>query len=298
MPISHSPLRYPGGKQVLAGVLSRLIKLNGAEGGTYVEPYAGGAGAALSLLYSEHAGRILINDADPCIYAFWRAVLDQTDDFVEMLRTIPTTVDEWTRQRAVYRHRTDHSSLEVGFATFFLNRCNRSGIIARGGLIGGKQQTGAWKIDARFNRVELERRIRKVALYRDRILLSKLDGIRFLATRVEPLGAGDRPFVYLDPPYFAMGPDLYLNHYEAGDHAALATYLRERARFPWVLSYDAAEEIVRLYSGLRQVPFNLDYSAKVRRVGSEIMVLKPGLVFPKAWEPSIPKRLITLAECA
>lgn len=44
-----------------------------------------------------------------------------------------------------------HSMLEIGFATFFLNRTNRSGIL-KAGVIGGKAQLGKWKIDVRFNK--------------------------------------------------------------------------------------------------------------------------------------------------
>ena len=60
MSVAHSPLRYPGGKQILARVLAHLIQINGREGGIYAEPYAGGAGAALSLLFGEHVERLML----------------------------------------------------------------------------------------------------------------------------------------------------------------------------------------------------------------------------------------------
>ncbi|MGC3997498.1 MAG: DNA adenine methylase [Anaeromyxobacter sp.] len=162
-----------------------------------------------------------------------------------------------------------HSALRLGFATFYLNRCNRSGIIVNGGPIGGKDQRGKWKIDARYNPAELDRRIRKIAAYRDRIALSNLDAIDFL-DQVKALPAKEKPFVYLDPPYYAKGQGLYLNYYEPEDHARLATYLK-KAAFPWVLSYDNVPEVRRLYARLRQVPFDLGYSARERRIGSEVL---------------------------
>lgn len=293
MAIAHSPLRYPGGKQTLAGVLSHLMQLNGLREGTYVEPYAGGAGAAISLLYGEHVARVIINDADRRIYLFWRAVLKETDAFVDLIHKAKLTVAEWRRQRDIYQHPCQHSALAVGFSTFYLNRCNRSGIIYSGGPIGGIKQRGRWKIDARFNHDDLERRIRKIALYRDRIAVYGHDALKFLRAHVGSLGAKAKPFVYFDPPYYAKGKDLYLNHYAPGDHAALAQYARRHARFAWVATYDNAPPIKRLYRGLRQVPLDLDYSARDRRVGREVMILKPGLIFPDEWSRGIPSRFIT-----
>src|SRR5207302_1863340 len=112
--------RYPGGKQVLANVLAHVISLNGLQGGTYAEPYAGGAGAALALLFGENVSRIMINDADRCIYAFWNSVLRETDAFLRLLQRATLNVREWERQRKVYKNAKQHSALEVGFATFFL----------------------------------------------------------------------------------------------------------------------------------------------------------------------------------
>ena len=296
--IAHSPLRYPGGKQILGRVVAHLLRLNGAAGGTYVEPYAGGAGVALALLFGEHVDRILINDADPCIHAFWDSVLFDTERFTKLLRETPATVKEWARQRAVYQNPGKYGSLRLGFATFYLNRCNRSGIIATGGPIGGQNQTGRWKIDARLNREELERRIRKIASYRDRIGISNLDAIQFLDRAVAPLEPRQKPFVYLDPPYYAKGHDLYLNHYSPSDHAVLATYMTGQKRFPWIMSYDRVPEIVKLYSRFRQVRFSLDYSARERREGSEVMIFRPETAFPSGWKRSIPGRFITSSEDA
>jgi DNA adenine methylase len=138
MAIMHSPFRYPGGKQILSRLIAHLIHLNDCVGGTYLEPYAGGAGVALSLLFGEHVDRMLINDADPSIFACWNGILYDTNRFLKLLRDTPTTTEEWARQRQIYLNPKRHSSLKLGFATFYLNRCNRSGIIKNGGPIGGQ----------------------------------------------------------------------------------------------------------------------------------------------------------------
>lgn len=294
--MSHSPLRYPGGKQILARVLGHLIARNGRSGGVYVEPYAGGAGAALSLLYGGHVNRISINDADPRIHAFWDAVLNKTERFLKLLRDTPLTVDEWLRQRQVYRNPSRHSGLRVGFATFYLNRCNRSGIIGNAGLIGGLQQTGKWKLDARFNREELAERVARVARYRERIALSNLDAIDFLrGLHADPRLSG-RAFVYLDPPYYDKGSQLYLDHYAHTDHAKLADFLRAHAAFIWVMSYDNVPQIRKLYRPFRQVSFNLGYSAHDWRLGKELLIFNTSFRFPEPWRRRIPHKFITAAD--
>jgi DNA adenine methylase len=292
---SFSPLRYPGGKQVLARVLGHLIRLNGREGGTYVEPYAGGAGAALSLLYGEYVKRIVINDADSRIHAFWDGVVNRTNQFLKLLRDTPLSVDEWKRQREIYLKPARYSRLRVGFATFYLNRCNRSGIIGNGGIIGGLDQTGKWKIDARFNRNDLARRIERVARYSERITLSNLDAMELLQSSLPKPSLVDRAFVYLDPPYYCKGSQLYFNHYTVDDHVSFARYL-STTTFIWVMSYDNVSEIHKLYSSYRQVSFNLGYSARAWRIGKELLIIPDYVQFPSAWQKRIPNRFITSAD--
>src|ERR1051326_2392916 len=193
MPTASSPLRYPGGKQILCNLLAHLIKLNDLEGKAYAEPYAGGAGAALSLLYSGYVSRIMINDADLHVFAFWHAVLNNNRRFVDLVDSAEVSVQEWHKQREIYQHPNRHSLLRVGFATFYLNRCNRSGIIASGGVIGGKAQHGKWGIGARFNKPELSNRIERIAHYRHQIHISNCDGMAFLDRKSTRLNSSHIP---------------------------------------------------------------------------------------------------------
>ncbi|MHB1342708.1 MAG: DNA adenine methylase [Coriobacteriia bacterium] len=279
-PSVHSPLRYPGGKAVLAAFLSRVIEINEFSDGVYAEPFAGGAGAALELLYSGRVERIMLNDADPCVFAFWESVLAHPDEFIRLLEGTPVTVDEWKRQREVYLSPAEHTGVEVGFATFFLNRCNRSGILLNAGPIGGYDQSGAWKIDARFNRQELRRRIEKLSLFSEHIAASNLDALDFLRGPVADVG--DEVFVYLDPPYYVKGSKLYMNHYGAEDHANLARFMADQTSFRWIMSYDNVVEIRDLYRGMSITPFSLQYSAQGRSAGSELLIHTADLKVPYA----------------
>jgi DNA adenine methylase len=293
-----SPLRYPGGKQVLSRVLSTLIRLNGCEGGVYAEPYAGGCGAGLHLLFSERISGLAINDADSCIYAFWKAILTKTGLFLKMLRDVPLSVGEWERQREIYLRGPRQSILKLGFSTFYLNRCNRSGIIANGGLIGGRRQAGKWRLDARFNKNGLRQRIERIAIYRERIRLSNLDALEFLSATATEHDMSRRTFVYLDPPYFVKGSQLYLDYYQPNDHDTLAKYLGGRPPFPWALSYDNVPPVHTLYRKQRRLPFNLSYSARERRMGKELLIIDPKLRTPPDWKTNIPQHYVATQNAA
>lgn len=272
-----SPLRYPGGKATLAGRLTEIRRLNRLGSMPFAEPFAGGAGAALTLLLREEAKSILINDADPAIAAMWWAMMNRADEFIQKLRDVPVTIEEWVAQRALYKS-ADASRLERGFAAFYLNRTNRSGVIVNGGPIGGHEQAGTWKLDARFNREDLTRRCMRISGYGNRIAVSDDDGQSF----VERVGTKSI-FMFIDPPYFGKGPLLYLNGVDAAYHRSLASTLHVREELPWVLTYDDCPEIRELYEDWARVqPYSLRYSAAERRNGKEVMITPRWMVLPAA----------------
>lgn len=275
----HTPLRYPGGKGRLSQFMGELIEANGLTGGHYVEPYAGGAGIAIALLYLEYASRIHLNDLNRSIHSFWRCVLDDTEALCKLITDTRPTMDEWHKQRAV---QSDPNAplLDLGFSTFFLNRTNRSGIVL-GGVIGGKEQTGQWKIDARYNTSDLVRRIERIASYRSRISLYNLDAADLIRDVLPTLPR--QSLVYLDPPYYVKGKGLYENHYTHSDHAKIAE-LVATIQQRWIVTYDNVEPIRTLYSAYHQEVFGLRYSAGSRYEGKEVMVycddLKPVNIKP------------------
>jgi DNA adenine methylase len=275
-----SPLRYPGGKGKLANYVKLIFHENGLIGREYVEPYAGGASVALALLFEEYASHIHINDLNPSVAAFWRTVLTATDELCELIASTPVTIEEWERQQQV-QDDTDSDQTALGFSTFFLNRTSRSGIIG-GGIIGGKQQTGKWKIDARFAREDLIRRVRKIARHRNRITVSSHDAAAYLETELPKI---DTPFVYLDPPYYVKGGHLYQDSYKPGDHAAIAA-LVHKLDIPWMVSYDAVPQIDALYRPAPHVAYDLSYSAQERYKGKEIMFFDANLILPEVESPA------------
>src|SRR5579875_92285 len=85
----YTPLRFPGGKSSLFSFFGAVIEKNGLMHVKYVEPYAGGAGAAITLLVLGKVESIVINDLDRALYAFWKAITQDTDRFIQRIRETP-----------------------------------------------------------------------------------------------------------------------------------------------------------------------------------------------------------------
>ena len=282
-----SPLRYPGGKASLAGVIEAILYANRLQGCTYVEPFAGGAGAGLKLLREGHVDRVVINDCDRALYSFWNSVMRRPHELIRRIQSVPLTIPEWKRQRETYRQPKRSSQLDVGFAAFYLNRCNRSGIIMDAGPIGGTAQSGKWRIDARFNREALAQRIEDIAGYGDRVIVLREDALHLIQNLDSYIGKGRR-FIYADPPYYMKGSELYYNHYSDEDHQAFAEAIRKQKELSWVMTYDDVPRIRQLYGGLRIKSYNLRYSAHATSTkGGEILISPKNVTIPVAAEDSL-----------
>jgi len=262
-----SPLRYPGGKSTLSYRITGVLLRSHLLGGTFVEPFAGGAGVALALLYQEKVSKIVLNDLDFRVFAFWDAAVNHTEDFIAQIRRTPIDMKERERQKWVFESPEEYSAFFVGFATFYLNRTNRSGILG-GGAIGGIEQGGDYDIGSRFNKPELIKRIETLGRYRDRISVFNMDGVDFLQKHIVPTSGNT--LTYLDPPYFNKGQSLYSNYFTLPDHERLAVFLKA-FKHPWVLSYDDTPEINALYSASSSHRLTLQYSAHSSKQGAEVL---------------------------
>ena len=272
-----TPLRYPGGKAKLYRYFQRLIAQNNLYDCTYVEPFCGGAGLAIELVRAGVVSAIHLNDLDRAVFAFWREAVDYTDRLCARIERTPCTIETWHDCKEIYRS-SDVSSLEdLGFATFFLNRTNRSGIL-KGGVIGGKAQAGKWLLDARMNKTDLIDRIKRIGNLRSRISVTNLDACDLVSSYCR--NVQKNVLMYLDPPYVEKGPGLYLNAYEEGDHRKLAG-LVSKLSCHWVVSYDAQDLIREIYRPFQSSELALHYSAQANsRVGSELVFFSDNLIPP------------------
>ena len=277
---SFTPLRYPGGKGRFAPFIAEVMELNGLSGGHYLEPYAGGAGVALKLLIHGYATHIHINDLDPAVHAFWVAATQHSEELLRLLWDTPVNIEQWQFWRSVMLGQIPASAAEKGFATLFVNRTNRSGIL-KGGVIGGRAQTGPYKLDARFNKEALATRLTRIAEKSDAITLYCEDARELLLRCSDFLPP--KSLIYLDPPYYVKGRGLYRNYYDHFDHLAIAKILRPKSfNRKWVVSYDNAKEIRDMYSCKKGFTYGLSYSAQERYLGDEVMFFRSGMKIPSA----------------
>ncbi len=274
-----SPLRYPGGKSNFTPFFAHILEVNNLTGCDYYEPYAGGAGAAINLLLRGQVSHAFLNDADWSIFCFWRAVLRQPVRFCESILNASLDINEWQIQKNIYKNPKSYSVFEVGFSTFYLNRCNRSGIVKGAGPVGGIAQTGRYKIDCRFPKNELIERVKRLAKLRGQITLSNDDAMSFLKKSVPT--RSNKIFAYLDPPYLEQGRRLYFDRYQFKDHEILAEYLCSRKKLHWLVSYDNHDKLDKIYHKAQSSMVCDIYFTprKIRR--SEILFFPPYLEIKK-----------------
>lgn len=233
---SLSPLRYPGGKSKIYEKVKNLIIGNGYEDRTYVEPFAGGFGIGIGLLCEGIVKAAILNDFDVHIYHFWHSVLNDTENILRLIADTPITIEEREYQKLNYKD-VNVDPLIDGFATLFLNRVNFSGVI-KGGPIGGLAQTGNYKLDSRFNKADICRKIETIANLKGKIKLYNEDASYFIKMNLMKMKAP--MFLNIDPPYVNKGSQLYTNFFTEGDHLNLQRVITKHLgeKFPWIITYD------------------------------------------------------------
>lgn len=283
MPITYTPIRYPGGKSKIYPTVERIIRASSLEECTYAESFCGGAGLAVKLLLKGDVSRIILNDVDPAVFSMWNAIVNHPKELCAFLAGTKPTVDEWEQQHDILVS-SGSPSLELGMAALFLNRTNRSGIL-RGGPIGGRDQTGAWGIDARYNPDDLCAKVRRIAERSSDIELHNLDANEFIRTILRPMDTkGERMLANFDPPYVEKGPELYQNSFDEGDHRALAREITS-CEFPWIVTYDAVPLVDETYADFERYDLEVSYSAARVRREREILVAGPGVTIPEGLLP-------------
>lgn len=279
----YSPLRYPGGKKRLSKFIAKICVVNDIDG-HYIEPYAGGASVALFLLFEGIISNITINDKDRAIYAFWYSVLNHTNELCELIEKTEVNVKTWKTQRLIQNDKDNDDLLKLGFSTLFMNRTNISGII-KGGIIGGLNQSGMYKIDCRFNKSNIISRIREISNKKESISLFNLDAMDLLSMIEKESKSFDTIF-YFDPPYYFKGRSLYMHHYKHEDHKQINSLIKQIKKHHWIVSYDNVEEIRNLYQEFHKKEYSLKHTAHSAKEGSEVLFFSNNLILPNGnWTP-------------
>lgn len=273
MPITKSPLRYPGGKTQLAEFVANIINENNILDCIYIEPFSGGAGVAMELLLTNKVHRVVLNDYDKSIYAIWYSILNHTEKLIDLIEKTDVNIDNWHRQKEIHeKYKNYRNSIENGFSTLFLNRTNRSGII-NAGPIGGYEQLSKYKIDCRFNKKKIIEKIREIADRKDDIDLYQKDTIKLIDIISEKYPT-DNSFIFFDPPYYEQGNKLYTNFYKHYDHVNLSKAIASLESYYWITTYDKAPQIYKMYKEydkIQDFKYELRYSAQTKRRASEFI---------------------------
>lgn len=276
---ADSPLRYPGSKAALIPYIERLIAANNLNQRTIIEPYAGSAIVSLHLLREQKINRAILIERDPLVYAFWESVFNHTDELIERIHSTPINLDTWNAFQC-YRSLDgiiDQDIVSLGFAGLFFNRTNFSGIL-KAGPLGGYTQTSKYPIDCRFKKDKIISRINKIAALRDRVTVEFGDAIFLLRGKLRRQIDIEHPFLYIDPPYYAKGKQLYRYWFSPEQHGQLANYLHQ-VNTDWLVSYDNHKAIESLYSGPNHAktihfrPISFDYTVyKSRSNAKELLI--------------------------
>lgn len=236
-------------------------------------------GIALKLILDNKVDKIMVNDYDKSIYAFWYSVLNYTDSLIHLIETTPISIEEWKKQKRIQdKKNSSKDLLALGFSTLFLNRTNRSGII-KAGVIGGLQQNGNYKLDCRFNKERITQNIKLIASMREKIKLYNMDAEKFIRLNISKT---KNSFTFFDPPYYAKGPGLYTNFYNHEDHVSLSRTIKKHLKSKnWILTYDVVPEIFQMYNEFRNEKYYLNYSVTKPSKGIEYIFYSDMLDLPQ-----------------
>lgn len=288
---SNSPLRYPGGKGKISKFMNHVLNVNGLNG-TYVEPFAGGAGIAINLLLADKIDSIIINDLDSSVYTFWKTVLSNCDELIDLIDAVPFDYYDhaeslspgerykfWVATKHNFEFYKGTHSTKEAYYFFMLNRLNVSGIIS-GGPIGGEKQNGTYNISSRLNKKNLIRKILKISEQSERISVKNLEATQLLTQySMGKLCDTDNALLFVDPPYYKQGRALYNSYMTDTLHSMIAKSLLDNIQQNWILTYDTAPQIVELYpySQIQKYRYKIQYSANKRGKFNEFMFISPNL---------------------
>jgi DNA adenine methylase len=229
-------IRYPGSKDKHLRFLESYFPSFNYEKGI-CEPFAGTASVTFYMLQGKFVDYYHINDFDSGIAALWNTVKTQPEDLKQKIKSYKPNVKDFYK----FKNEEADNDFDKAFQKIVIHQISFSGLgMMAGGPLGGREQKGAYNVLSRWRPEKISANIEKCSN-----LLNSADGkITNESWETVLTEANDNGrFIYLDPPYYERGANLYI----AGDidHAAMAEELQSKDN--WLLSYNDLPEIRKLY---------------------------------------------------
>lgn len=257
-------LRYPGSKERLAKTIIPYIPIDSLT--SYCEPFFGSGAIGLRILEKLNPDTpVWINDIDYGVSCLWYSVVYNPQELCEYIVRFRPSVDEFIKLREASLSETETDVVRCGFGKLALHRISYSGLGSKSGSpLGGWNQTSKYKIDCRWNPVNLCKDVWKL-----HSLLSKFSSLKITRGDYKPTIAPDY-FYYLDPPYYEQGNGLYQHGMSDDEHIELATILKSIDN-KWVLSYDSHPFISDLYSSYPGYMLEASYTMTTKAHRHELL---------------------------
>jgi len=274
MPI-YSPLRYPGSKRKLFNYLKRVLAHNNLEPQILVEPFVGGGSISLNFLSLNKKNKVVIGDSDELVYSFWKTLFTEPAYLINFVRKVKVNLKTFEKYRHIASHTSEFSRKRLAAACLFLNRTSFSGILNdSAGPIGGREQKSIYKIDCRFGRKNLIRKIRTISAFKNRVVVlphTWEETLNYVDGKDEYKNAN--LLFYFDPPFYKKADQLYRHYFDDANHKDLRDKLMS-IKQPWILSYDREKEIQNLYSTFTRINVSMPYSinSPAKRLEKELII--------------------------
>ncbi len=265
--------RYPGGKNKLKKIIIKKILPYINNKTQYREVFFGGGSICLDMIKDNTIDNIWINDKDIGIACLWTSLISHHQILKEKIIHFTPSVDKFYNIRdELLQLKTQPSDIiDIGFKKLAIHQLSFSGLGTKsGGPLGGKEQKSAYKIDCRWSPDYICKKIDKIHNLLNNIKIYKgsctnLDFEHIINDN------HCNSVLYLDPPYYIKGNELYQYGFTQEDHIRLSNLLYN-TKHKWVLSYDDCEEIQELYQWANIQQISASYTISGSRQKTELLI--------------------------
>jgi DNA adenine methylase len=245
--------RYPGGKSKLRNSISEHLNVYANKLDLeYREPFFGGGSVGLKFISDNPQWKkVWINDKDLGVANLWTSVIRFPNELKKMVQDFKPSIEIFDKYKLelLSNSTVSQNASEIvlhGFKKLAIHQISYSGLGTKsGGPLGGREQKSKYKIDCRWSPDYICKKIDKLHNQFSKLEIKHQSCTSF--DFEDLVNSTENSFIYLDPPYYIKGNELYQFGFTKEDHKKMADVLKY-TNHPWILSYDDCPEVRRLYS--------------------------------------------------